>query len=113
MNPRTLLAASLAAFLAALPARPRPRSRSAIWPTFRGATADVGTPYWPGRARTRSPGSTQTGGINGRQIDVLDSVDYGYQAPRAVASTSAGSRDKVVGHPGLGHRRYRGAGRAS
>jgi branched-chain amino acid transport system substrate-binding protein len=50
---------------------------------YSGATADVGVPFGQGVADALA-WVNQKGGVNGKKLDV-DSVDYGYQVPRAVA----------------------------
>ena len=48
-----------------------------------GGTADVGTPYGQGVADTFA-WVNKNGGVGGKQLNV-DSNDYGYQVPRAIA----------------------------
>lgn len=48
-----------------------------------GATSDVGTPYGQGVADALAYINAH-GGINGKTMDV-ESIDYGYQVPRAIA----------------------------
>src|SRR4051812_31906637 len=48
-----------------------------------GGTADVGTPYGQGVADTFA-WVNKTGGVGGKPLSV-DSNDYGYQVPRAIA----------------------------
>lgn len=48
-----------------------------------GGTSDVGTPYGQGVVDTFA-WVNKNGGIGGKQLNV-DSVDYGYQVPRAIA----------------------------
>jgi len=48
-----------------------------------GGTSDVGTPYGQGVADTFA-WVNKNGGIGGKQLAV-DSNDYGYQVPRAIA----------------------------
>jgi branched-chain amino acid transport system substrate-binding protein len=50
---------------------------------FSGATADVGVPYGQGVTDALAY-VNQQGGVNGKKLNV-DTVDYGYQVPRAVA----------------------------
>jgi branched-chain amino acid transport system substrate-binding protein len=50
---------------------------------YTGATSDVGTPFGQGIADTFA-WINKKGGINGKPVTV-DTVDYGYQVPRAVA----------------------------
>ena len=48
-----------------------------------GGTSDVGTPYGQGVADTFA-WVNKNGGVGGKQLAV-DSNDYGYQVPRAIA----------------------------
>src|SRR5712672_3879000 len=48
-----------------------------------GGTADVGTPYGQGVADTFA-WVNKNGGVGGKQLNV-DTNDYGYQVPRAIA----------------------------
>ena len=48
-----------------------------------GGTSDVGTPYGQGVADTFA-WVNKNGGVGGKQLNV-DSNDYGYQVPRAIA----------------------------
>src|SRR5450631_4876034 len=50
---------------------------------YSGATSDVGTPYGQAVADTFA-WVNKNGGIGGKQV-ALDTNDYGYQVPRAVA----------------------------
>src|SRR5918992_4432279 len=50
---------------------------------YSGATADVGVPYGQGVTDALAY-VNQKGGVNGKKL-IVDSVDYGYQVPRAVA----------------------------
>jgi branched-chain amino acid transport system substrate-binding protein len=50
---------------------------------YSGGTSDVGTPFGQGVADTFA-WINKSGGINGTKFDV-DTVDYGYQVPRAIA----------------------------
>jgi branched-chain amino acid transport system substrate-binding protein len=50
---------------------------------YSGATSDVGTPFGQAVADTFA-WVNKNGGVNGTKLDV-DTVDYGYQVPRAVA----------------------------
>jgi len=50
---------------------------------YSGATSDVGTPYAQAVADTFA-WINKNGGIGGKQLNV-DSNDYGYQVPRAIA----------------------------
>ena len=50
---------------------------------YTGATSDVGTPFGQGIADTFA-WINKNGGINGKPV-TIDTVDYGYQVPRAVA----------------------------
>ncbi|MGO4717109.1 ABC transporter substrate-binding protein [Bradyrhizobium sp. 2TAF24] len=62
---------------------------------YSGGTADVGTPFGQAVADTFA-WLNKNGGINGAKLDV-DTVDYGYQVPRAVAQYKKWSgSDKVA-----------------
>ena len=50
---------------------------------YSGATSDVGTPFGQGVADTYA-WINKNGGIDGKKVNV-DTVDYGYQVPRAIA----------------------------
>jgi branched-chain amino acid transport system substrate-binding protein len=66
-----------------------------------GGTSDVGTPYGQGVADTFAY-VNKNGGIGGKQLNV-DSVDYGYQVPRAIALYKKWSGgDKVAAIMGWG-----------
>ena len=60
------------------PDRDRPSRR-----IYSGGTSDVGTPYGQGVADTFA-WVNKNGGVGGKQLNV-DSNDYGYQVPRAIA----------------------------
>ncbi len=51
---------------------------------YSGGTSDVGTPYGQAVADTFA-WINKNGGIDGKKVDV-DTVDYGYQVPRAIAA---------------------------
>ena len=57
---------------------------------YSGATSDVGTPYGQAVADTFA-WINKNGGIGGKQV-ALDTNDYGYQVPRAVALYKNGRR---------------------
>ena len=57
---------------------------------YSGATSDVGTPFGQGVADTYA-WINKNGGINGAKVDV-DTVDYGYQVPRAIGRASCRER---------------------
>src|SRR5258707_7440121 len=68
---------------------------------YSGGTSDVGTPYGQGVADTYA-WINKNGGIGGKQV-ALDTNDYGYQVPRAIALYKKWSGgDKVVAIIGLG-----------
>ena len=68
---------------------------------YSGGTSDVGTPYGQAVADTFA-WINKNGGINGVKVD-LDSVDYGYQVPRAIAQYKKWSgADKVSAIMGWG-----------
>jgi branched-chain amino acid transport system substrate-binding protein len=68
---------------------------------YSGPTSDVGTPFGQGVADTYA-WINKNGGINGAKIN-LDTVDYGYQVPRAIAQYKKWSgADKVSAIMGWG-----------
>lgn len=68
---------------------------------YSGGTADVGTPYGQGVVDTFA-WINKNGGIGGKQV-ALDSNDYGYQVPRAIALYKKWSGgDKVAAIMGWG-----------
>ena len=77
---------------------------------YSGGTSDVGTPYGQAVADTFA-WVNKNGGVGGKQLN-LDTNDYGYQVPRAIALYKKWSRRRQGrGDHGLGHRGYRGADR--
>ena len=77
---------------------------------YSGATSDVGTPYGQAVADTFA-WVNKNGGVGGKQLNV-DTNDYGYQVPRAIALYKNGrARQQGRGDHGLGHRRHRSADR--
>ena len=68
---------------------------------YSGATSDVGTPYGQAVADTFA-WVNKNGGVGGKQVNV-DTNDYGYQVPRAIALYKKWSGgDKVAGIMGWG-----------
>jgi branched-chain amino acid transport system substrate-binding protein len=68
---------------------------------FSGATSDVGVPYGQGVADAVAYINAK-GGVNGKKI-AIETIDYSYQVPRAVAAFKKWSeRDKVVAIMGWG-----------
>src|SRR5438105_11145811 len=68
---------------------------------YSGATSDVGTPYGQAVADTFA-WVNKNGGVGGKQINV-DTNDYGYQVPRAIALYKKWSgADKVAAIMGWG-----------
>src|SRR5438270_12742310 len=68
---------------------------------YSGGTSDVGTPYGQGVADTFA-WINKNGGIGGKQV-ALDTNDYGYQVPRAIALYKKWSGgDKVAAIMGWG-----------
>lgn len=69
---------------------------------YSGATSDVGTPYGQGVADAYA-WINKNGGIGGKPVKI-DTVDYGYQVPRAIAQYKKWSGgDKVAAIIGWGH----------
>jgi len=67
---------------------------------YSGATADVGVPFGQGTADAMAF-VNQKGGVNGTKVNV-DTVDYGYQVPRAVSQYKKWVGDKVAAILGWG-----------
>src|SRR5437016_14340452 len=68
---------------------------------YSGPTSDVGTPFAQGVVDTYA-WINKNGGINGTKVN-LDTVDYGYQVPRAIAQYKKWSgTDKVAAILGWG-----------
>jgi branched-chain amino acid transport system substrate-binding protein len=67
---------------------------------YSGATADVGVPFGQGTADAMA-WVNQKGGVNGAKVNV-DTVDYGYQVPRAVTQYKKWVGDKVAAILGWG-----------
>jgi branched-chain amino acid transport system substrate-binding protein len=67
---------------------------------YSGATADVGVPFGQGTADAMA-WVNQRGGVNGAKVNV-DTVDYGYQVPRAVTQYKKWVGDKVAAILGWG-----------
>lgn len=67
---------------------------------YSGPTADVGVPFGQGSADTMA-WVNQKGGVNGTRINV-DTVDYGYQVPRAVTQYKKWVGDNVAAIIGWG-----------
>jgi len=58
---------------------------------YSGPTSDVGTAVRSGCRGTPMPWINKNGGINGAKVNV-DTVDYGYQVPRAIAQLQENGR---------------------
>src|SRR5262249_31143938 len=67
---------------------------------YSGATADVGVPFGQGAADAMA-WVNQKGGVNNQKVNV-DTVDYGYQVPRAVSQYKKWVGDKVAAIVGWG-----------
>src|SRR5262249_24748457 len=67
---------------------------------YSGATADVRVPFGHGTAHARAY-VNQRGGVIGTKVNV-DSVDYGYQVPRAVPQYKKWVGEKVAAILGWG-----------
>jgi branched-chain amino acid transport system substrate-binding protein len=67
---------------------------------YSGATSDVGTPFGQGAADAMA-WVNQRGGVNNSKVNV-DTVDYGYQVPRAVSQYKKWAGDKVAAIMGWG-----------
>jgi branched-chain amino acid transport system substrate-binding protein len=90
------------AVLAILLATPSAQAQVAIGHLvdYSGATADVGVPFGQAEADAMA-WINQKGGVNNGKIHV-DTVDYGYQVPRAVTQYKKWAGDKVAAILGWG-----------
>src|SRR4249920_899951 len=102
MTMKTLLStASLALLLASAATASRAQVKLGHLADYSGATSDVGTPFGQGVADAYA-WINKNGGIDGKKVDV-DTVDYGYQVPRAIAQYKKWSgSDKVAAILGWG-----------
>ncbi len=102
MTMKTLLGtASLALLLASVATASQAQVKLGHLADYSGATSDVGTPFGQGVADAYA-WINKNGGINGKKVDV-DTVDYGYQVPRAIAQYKKWSgADKVAAILGWG-----------
>jgi branched-chain amino acid transport system substrate-binding protein len=99
MKPLVLTAAVAA--LAAVPAAAQQKINVGHLADYSGPTSDVGKPYGEGVADAVA-WINKHGGVAKRQIN-LDTVDYGYQVPRSIATYKKWTgRDKVVAIFGWG-----------
>jgi branched-chain amino acid transport system substrate-binding protein len=83
MRVRTALAMATALSALGTPALAQDKIPVGHLPDYTGATSDVGQPFGQGVADALAY-INANGGINGQQMAV-ETVDYGYQVPRAVA----------------------------
>ena len=79
----TLGSAAIALLLAGTSALAQSPIKIGHLADYSGGTSDVGTPYGHAIVDTFN-WINKNGGINGTKVD-LDSTDYGYQVPRAIA----------------------------
>src|SRR6478752_6639427 len=102
MTPRSLLSTvSLALLLGAAATAAQAQIPIGHLADYSGATSDVGTPYGQAVADTFA-WINKNGGIGGKQVN-LDTNDYGYQVPRAIALYKKWSGgDKVAAIMGWG-----------
>ena len=106
MTMKTLLStASLAILLAGAATTSQAQAQAQVslghLADYSGPTSDVGTPFGQGVADTYA-WINKNGGINGAKVNV-DTVDYGYQVPRAIAQYKKWSgSDKVAAILGWG-----------
>ena len=102
MTMKTLLStASLALLLASAATTSQAQVKLGHLADYSGATSDVGTPFGQGVADAYA-WINKNGGIDGKKVNV-DTVDYGYQVPRAIAQYKKWSgADKVAAILGWG-----------
>jgi branched-chain amino acid transport system substrate-binding protein len=100
-NRSVLRGASLALLLAAASGTAQAQIAVGHLADFSGATSDVGVPFGQGVADALA-WVNQKGGVGGQKLNV-DTVDYGYQVPRAVAQYKKWTGgDKVAAIQGWG-----------
>jgi branched-chain amino acid transport system substrate-binding protein len=100
-NRSVLRGASLALLLAAASGTAQAQIAVGHLADFSGATSDVGVPFGQGVADALA-WVNQKGGVDGQKLNV-DTVDYGYQVPRAVAQYKKWTGgDKVAAIQGWG-----------
>ncbi|WP_457488055.1 ABC transporter substrate-binding protein [Tardiphaga sp. P5_C10] len=96
-----LTSASIALLIAGASASAQAQIAVGHLADYSGGTSDVGTPYGQGVVDTYA-WVNKNGGIGGKQVN-LDSNDYGYQVPRAIALYKKWSgADKVAAIMGWG-----------
>jgi branched-chain amino acid transport system substrate-binding protein len=101
MTLKTLLCSAAMAVLLAGGASAQAPIKIGHLADYSGGTSDVGTPYGQGVADAYA-WVNKNGGINGTKLDV-DTVDYGYQVPRAIAQYKKWSgTEKVAAIMGWG-----------
>jgi branched-chain amino acid transport system substrate-binding protein len=102
MTIKTLLStASLALLVGAMAGTAQAQIALGHLADYSGPTSDVGTPFGQGVADAFAY-VNKNGGVNGKPVNV-DTVDYGYQVPRAIAQYKKWSGgDKVAAILGWG-----------
>src|SRR5438128_5978337 len=101
MTMKTLLStASLALLLGSTAALAQAPISLGHLADYSGPTSDVGTPFGQGVADTYA-WINKNGGVNNAKVNV-DTVDYGYQVPRAVSQYKKWVGDKVAAIIGWG-----------
>jgi branched-chain amino acid transport system substrate-binding protein len=94
MNIKSLLAGASLALLATNAAPAQTSIKLGHLADYSGPTSDVGTPFGQGVADALA-WVNKNGGVNGTKLDV-DTVDYGYQVPRAIAQYKKWSGSEKV-----------------
>ena len=101
MRMKPLVFTAVAAALAAAPAAAQQKINVGHLADYSGPTSDVGKPFGEGVADAVA-WMNKHGGVAKRQVN-LDTVDYGYQVPRSIATYKKWTgRDKVVAILGWG-----------
>jgi branched-chain amino acid transport system substrate-binding protein len=101
MTAQWLLGAAAAALLVAAPAAAQQQIAIGHLVDYSGPTSDVGKPFGEGVVDAVALINSK-GGVSGRRI-ALDTVDYGYQVPRSIATYKKwAGRDRVVAIFGWG-----------
>jgi branched-chain amino acid transport system substrate-binding protein len=91
---RLALGTAALALVAATPAAAQSPIKLGHLADYSGGTSDVGTPFGQGVADAFA-WVNKNGGVNGTKLDV-DTVDYGYQVPRAIAQYKKWSGSEKV-----------------
>ncbi len=84
MRVHTLLSATALVLALAVPGIASAQIKIGHLADYTGGTSDIGKPFGEGVADAFAH-INANGGVNGKKVDI-DTVDYGYQVPRALAT---------------------------